>query len=163
MEILATGDELIERAALETALPAEQITGERGRTVGQLQSFANLLRKGSWLEAVIETAQHGRKPLPKVDIRRMLEPIGPVAVFAASNFPLAFSVAGGDTASALSGGNPAIVKAHSGHPGTSELVSDAIVRAARQCSMPEGVFSLLHGPGRTVGQELPLSWPRLRR
>ena len=116
--------------------------------------FADLLREGSWLEASIDTAQPDRKPIPKPDIRRMLVPMGPVVVFAASNFPLAFSTAGGDTASALAGGNPVIVKAHSAHPGTSALVGHAISRAAEKCGMPDGVFSMFHGSGATVGQAL---------
>ncbi|MCP4750982.1 MAG: aldehyde dehydrogenase (NADP(+)) [Proteobacteria bacterium] len=153
-EIMALGDELIKRAVDETALPETRITGERGRTIGQLKAFANLLREGSWLEATIDLADPDRAPVPKVDIRRMLVPIGPVVVFAASNFPLAFSTAGGDTASALAGGNPVIMKAHSGHPGTSELVAGAIIAAAQKTEMPDGVFSLLHGSGRTVGQAL---------
>ena len=116
--------------------------------------FATLVAEGSWLEAVIDTAQPDRAPVPKPDIRRMLVPIGPVVVFAASNFPLAFSTAGGDTASALAGGNPVIIKAHSAHPGTSALVGSAIVKAARNTGMPDGVFSLLHGSGKVVGQGL---------
>ncbi len=153
-EIMSLGDELIKRAMDETALPEARITGERGRTVNQLKAFADLLRDGSWLEATIDLADPDRTPVPKVDIRRMLVPIGPVVVFAASNFPLAFSTAGGDTASALAGGNPVIVKAHSGHPGTSELVAGAIIAAAKKTDMPDGVFSLLHGSGRIVGQTL---------
>ena len=118
-EVQNLGDELIQRAKLETALPEARLTGERGRTTGQLKMFASLLREGSWVEARIDRAIPDRKPVPKPDLRRMLVPIGPVAVFGASNFPLAFSVAGGDTASALAAGNPVIVKAHPAHPGTS--------------------------------------------
>jgi NADP-dependent aldehyde dehydrogenase len=110
--------------------------------------------EGSWLEATIETADLEREPIPKPDIRRMLVPMGPVVVFAASNFPLAFSTAGGDTASALAGGNPVIVKAHSAHPGTSAIVGSAIMEAAKKTNMPDGVFSLLHGSGKVVGQSL---------
>lgn len=153
-EIIAVDDGLIQRAMAETALPEARIVMERGRTVNQLKAFANLLREGSWLEATIDRADPDRTPLPKVDIRRMLTPIGPVVVFAASNFPLAFSTAGGDTASALAGGNPVIVKAHSGHPGTSELVGGAIISAARKTGMPDGIFSMLHGSGSVVGQAL---------
>ncbi len=153
-EILALGDELVDRAVLETALPPARIMGERGRTVGQLRLFANLIREGSWCEPVIEYADPDRQPLPKPDIRRMLMAMGPVVVFAASNFPLAFSTAGGDTASALAGGNPVIVKAHSSHMGTSELVASAIIAAARKAGMPEGVFSMVFGDGQTVGQHL---------
>jgi alpha-ketoglutaric semialdehyde dehydrogenase len=153
-EILALGDELVERAVLETALPPARIQGERGRTVGQLRMFADLIEEGSWCEAIIVTADPGRQPLPRPDTRRMLVPVGPVLVFAASNFPLAFSTAGGDTASALAGGNPVIVKAHSSHMGTSELVASAIAAAARKTGMPEGVFTMLFGEGHTVGQRL---------
>lgn len=147
-EIMELGDVLIERCSAESALPAARITGERARTCGQLQLFAKLLRDGWWVDARIDMAQPDRKPMPKVDIRRMLVPVGPVAVFGASNFPLAFSTAGGDTASALAAGCPVIVKAHSSHPGTNELVSSAIIKAARKTGMPEGVFSsvyLSHG------------------
>jgi NADP-dependent aldehyde dehydrogenase len=153
-DLQALGDELVERAVRETALPPARIQGERGRTVGQLHLFADLIAEGSWCEASIVTADPDRKPLPRPDLRRMLAPMGPVLVFAASNFPLAFSTAGGDTASALAGGNPVIVKAHSSHPGTSELVASAIVGAARRTGMPEGVFAMLFGEGHTVGQRL---------
>ena len=153
-EIMQLDKELIERAHLETGLPEARITGERGRTVGQLKLFASLLREGSFVEAIIDTAQPDRKPLPRSDLRRMLMPIGPVAVFAASNFPLAFSTAGGDTASALAAGCPVIVKAHSAHLGTNELVATAIITAAKNCNMPDGVFSSLIGEGSVLGQEL---------
>jgi NADP-dependent aldehyde dehydrogenase len=143
-EIEALGSELIDRAVLETGLPVGRITGERGRTTGQLRLFANLLREGSWVDARINPAQPDRTPLPRVDLRRMLVPLGPVVVFGASNFPLAFSVAGGDTASALAAGCPVVVKAHPSHPGTSSLVGQAIVMAAQKTGMPDGVFSLLH-------------------
>src|SRR5687767_6140582 len=143
-EIMALGDVLIERCSAETALPAARITGERARTCNQLKMFAQLLRDGWWVDARIDTAQPQRQPLPKSDIRRMLIPIGPVAVFGASNFPLAFSTAGGDTASALAAGCPVIVKAHSSHPGTNELVSSAIIKAAKRTGMPEGVFSSVY-------------------
>ena len=144
-QIMALGDDLITRVSAETGLPPKRFTGERARTVGQLRMFADVVREGSWVEATIDLAQPDRKPLPKPDVRRMLIPIGPVVVFGASNFPLAFSVAGGDTASALAAGNPVIVKAHPAHPGTSEMVARAIVRAAQETGMPAGVFSLLHG------------------
>ena len=143
-EIMALGDALIERCTAETALPAARITGERARTCNQLKMFAQLLRDGWWVDARIDTAQPQRQPLPRSDIRRMLIPIGPIAVFGASNFPLAFSTAGGDTASALAAGCPVIVKAHSSHPGTNELVSSAIVKAAKKTGMPEGVFSSVY-------------------
>jgi len=153
-EIEALGEELINIATAETGLPAARITGERGRTMGQLRLFAQLLKDGSWVDARIEEALPDRQPLPRVDIRMMHRPLGPVGVFGASNFPLAFSVAGGDTASALAAGCPVIVKAHSAHPGTSELVGSAIQQAARKSGMPDGVFSLLHGSGTEVGAAL---------
>lgn len=143
-EIMALGESLLERAAAESGLPMGRITGERGRTCGQLKMFALLLRDGWYVDARIDTAQPERTPLPKPDIRRMLIPIGPVAVYGASNFPLAFSTAGGDTASALAAGCPVIVKTHPSHPGTSELVSSAIIKAAQKTQMPEGVFSSLN-------------------
>jgi alpha-ketoglutaric semialdehyde dehydrogenase len=159
-EILGLGDALIERAHQETALPAARLIGERGRTVGQLRLFASVLREGSWVEARIDTALPDRQPLPRPDLRRMLFPLGPVAVFGASNFPLAFSVAGGDTASALAAGCPVIVKAHPAHPGTSEMAAQAVQAAAEATGMPAGVFSLLHG-GRDAGMHL-VRHPRLQ-
>jgi NADP-dependent aldehyde dehydrogenase len=153
-EILALGDDLIQRAKSETGLLEDRLNGERGRTVGQLRSFAELIREGSWVEATIDQAIPDRKPLPKPDLRRMLIPLGPTAVFGASNFPFAYSVAGGDTASALAAGCPVVVKAHPAHPGTSELVAQAIIKAANTCGMPEGVFSMVHGGGIEVGQSL---------
>lgn len=148
-EIVELGDDLLNLANQETALPLARLTGERGRTVGQLKLFAALLREGSWIEARIDHALPDRQPLPRPDLRRMLIPLGPVAVFGASNFPFAFSVAGGDTASALAAGCPVVVKAHPAHPGTSELVARAIERAALVTGMPEGVFSLVHGMKET--------------
>ena len=153
-EILALGDELIERASAESGLPAPRLQGERARTTGQLNMFANLLEEGSWVEAVVDTAIPDRLPLPRVDIRKMMVPIGPVVVFGASNFPMAFSVAGGDTAAALAAGCPVVVKAHPAHPGTSALVGGAIKKAAGQHNMPDGVFSLLYDDGYTVGEAL---------
>jgi 2,5-dioxopentanoate dehydrogenase len=150
-EIVALGDGLIERAHLETALPKDRLMGERGRTVNQLRMFAELISEGSWVDARIDRAIPDRQPLPKPDIRRMMISLGPVAVFGASNFPLAFSVAGGDTASALAAGCPVVVKGHPAHPGTSELVARAIVKAVEAAQMPPGVFSLLHGAGHEVG------------
>ncbi len=143
-QIDALGDELIERAVLESGLPTGRITGERGRTMGQLRLFASLLRDGSWVDARINPALPDRQPLPRPDLRQMLVPLGPVVVFGASNFPLAFSVAGGDTVSALAAGCPVVFKAHPAHPGTSSLVGGAIIAAAEQTGMPDGVFSLLH-------------------
>jgi len=153
-EILNLGDALIERCHLETALPIVRLQGERGRTMGQLKLFASVVREGSWVDARIDTAIPDRVPLPKSDIRHMLLPLGPVAVFGASNFPLAFSVAGGDTASALASGCPVVVKGHKAHPGTSEMVASAILKAVKICGMPEGTFSLLNGNARGVGEAL---------
>ncbi|MGA2867476.1 MAG: aldehyde dehydrogenase (NADP(+)) [Verrucomicrobiota bacterium] len=153
-EILALGEELIGRAHQETGLAETRLAGERARTVGQLRLFAQVAREGSWVDARIDSARPERQPLPKPDLRRMLIPIGPVVVFGSSNFPLAFSVAGGDTASALAVGNPVVVKAHSGHPGTSELVATALRRAVAACRLPGGVFSMLHGAGKEVGLAL---------
>ncbi|HEX3355990.1 MAG TPA: aldehyde dehydrogenase (NADP(+)), partial [Tepidisphaeraceae bacterium] len=134
-----------ERAAAESALPPARLTGELARTTGQLRLFANLVEEGSWVDARIDRADPHRKPAPKPDIRRMLAPLGPVAVFGASNFPLAFSVAGGDTASALAAGCPVVIKAHPSHPGTSEIVLSAILAAAQSTAMPNGIISMLHG------------------
>ena len=139
--IMDLGDALLERCVSESGLTVARITGERLRTCGQLNLFAQLLRDCWWADLRIDTAQPERQPLPKPDIRRMLIAIGPVAVFGASNFPLAFSTAGGDTASALAAGCPVIVKAHSSHPGTNEMVAAAIILAAQKTGMPEGVFS----------------------
>lgn len=152
--IEAIGNELVERAGLETALPKPRLQGETARTCGQLRLFAQLVEDGSWVSGRIDHAEPERKPLPKPDIRSMLRPLGPVLVFGASNFPLAFSVAGGDTASALAAGNPVIVKGHPAHPGTSELVGRAVRDAVRDCNMPEGVFSLLLDGGHEVGTAL---------
>ena len=153
-EILALGEVLIERSMAETALPEGRLKGERGRTVNQLKLFAQVVREGSWVEARIDRAQPDRKPFPKADIRSMAVPLGPVGIFGASNFPLAFSVAGGDTASALAAGCPIVVKGHPAHPGTSELVGRAIIAAAVATGMPDGVFSLLHGTSHEVGQAI---------
>ncbi len=152
--INALGDQLIDLCCKETALPKARIEGERGRTVNQLKLFASLLRDGSWVDARIETADPARTPIPKPDIRYMEIGLGPVVVFGASNFPLAFSVAGGDTASALAAGCPVIVKVHSAHPATGELVGRTIQKAAKLTNMPDGVFSLLHGDGKDVGIQL---------
>ena len=153
-EIEALGDALIERANAETALPAARLSGERARTCGQLRLFAQTVREGSWVDARIDTALPDRQPLPRPDLRRMLKGVGPVVVFGSSNFPLAFSTAGGDTASAFAAGCPVVVKAHRAHPGTAELVGGAIVRAAADCGLPAGVFSMLHGSGATIGMTL---------
>ncbi len=153
-EIEALGDALLEVTDAETGLGTARLSGERGRTTGQLRKFAALLREGSYVEAIIDTAQPERQPAPRPDIRRMLFPIGPVAVFAASNFPYAFSVAGGDTASAFAAGCPVILKAHPGHPATSELVGQALTRAVAAAGFPAGFFALLQGDQIEVGQNL---------
>ena len=152
--IEASLEALVERTPLETGLPEMRVRGETARTCAQLRMFADLVEEGSWVDARIELAKPDREPLPKPDLRSMQRPLGPVAVFAASNFPLAFSTAGGDTASALAAGCPVIVKAHSSHSGTSEIVGLAIQKAVRECGLPEGVFSLVYGSGRSTGQAL---------
>ncbi len=160
-EIEAIGEELTERGVAETGLPEARLQGERGRTCGQLRLFANVVRAGEWLDVRIDPAMPDREPLPRADLRQRHIGLGPVAVFGASNFPLAFSVAGGDTASALAAGCPVVVKGHSAHPGTSELVGRAIQRAVAKCNLPEGVFSLLFGSGREIGQAL-VAEPRIK-
>lgn len=150
----AIAEELIERAHLETALPKPRLQGETARTCGQLRLFAQVAEEGSWVNARIDRAEPEHKPAPKPDIRSMLRPLGPVAAFGASNFPLAFSVAGGDTASAFAAGNPVIVKAHPAHPGTSELAGGAIAESVHECGLPEGLFSLLFDGGTKVGVAL---------
>jgi len=160
-QIEAIGDALIDRAVAETGLPKARIQGERGRTCTQLRTFARVVRAGEWLDVRVDSALPQRQPLPRADLRQRQVALGPVAVFGASNFPLAFSVAGGDTASALAAGCPVVVKAHSAHPGTSELVGQAVAQAVKQCGLPEGVFSLLYGSGREVGIAL-VSDPRIK-
>jgi len=147
-------DDIAERGVPETGLPEARMRGETARTTGQLRLFAALIEEGSWVDARLERAQPDRAPLPKPDLRSMKRPLGPVTVFAASNFPLAFSVAGGDTASALAAGCPVLVKAHHSHPGLSEIVGNCVMKAAQETGMPEGVFSLLFGSGRSVGVTL---------
>ncbi|MEH6633069.1 MAG: aldehyde dehydrogenase (NADP(+)) [Halopseudomonas aestusnigri] len=153
-EIDVRGRSITEIGQTETALPAARLEGERGRTVGQLRFFADWIEEGHWLGARIDQALPDRTPLPRPDIRVANKALGPVAVFGASNFPLAFSAGGGDTASALAAGCPVIVKAHSAHPGTSELVAQAIDAAIKTCGMPSGVFSMVQGGDRSVGQSL---------
>lgn len=156
--IAGLGDELLALVSRETGLPASpRLAGERDRTVFQLRTFAGMTRDGSWVEAVVDPANPDRKPLPKPDLRRVLRPLGPVAVFGASNFPLAYSVAGGDTASALASGCPVVVKGHPAHPGTGEMVAKALLSAADRTGMPKGVFAFLHSGGDrdlAVGKEL---------
>ena len=160
-QIEALGDQLIERAVAESALPEGRIRGERGRTCFQLRFFAGIVEEGSWVDARIDTPDPHRQPVPKPDLRSMLRPLGPVTVFCASNFPLAFSVAGGDTASALAAGCPVVVKAHHSHPGTAELVGLAVRQAAAKTFMPEGIFSLLYGEGAVIGHGL-MAHPLIR-
>jgi alpha-ketoglutaric semialdehyde dehydrogenase len=147
-------EELVERAVLETGLPAARIRNESGRTCSQLRFFAKMAEVASWVDARIDRADPARVPAPKPDVRSMLRPLGPIAVFCASNFPLAFSVAGGDTASALAAGNTVLVLAHYAHPGTAELAGAAIQNAALKLGLPEGVFSLLYDSGHDVAQAL---------
>lgn len=146
--------DLVARAMLETGLPEARLKGEVARTCGQLRLYGEAAVRGDWLDVRIETAQPARQPLPKPDHRSMLRPIGPVVVFGSSNFPFAYSVAGGDTASAFAAGCPVIVKAHPAHPGTSEMVGRMILHAVRDCGLPEGTFSLLFDAGFGVGQAL---------
>lgn len=153
-EILNLGDELLQTYMAESGLPEGRCKGERGRTIFQLQTFADLLEEGTWVKARIDTAITDRTPIPKVDLRKMNIPIGPIVVFGASNFPLAYSTAGGDTASALAAGCPVMVKSHPMHAGTSELVASAIIKAAKNTGMPEGVFSNLNSNGIEVGVQL---------
>jgi len=159
--IEAIRDDIAARAVAESGLPQARIAGEVGRTTGQLRLFADMLREGSWNGARIDPALPDRTPLPRPDIRQRSIALGPVAVFGASNFPLAFSVAGGDTASALAAGCPVVVKAHDAHPGTSELVGRAITEAVADMGLPAGTFSLLFGSGPELGIGL-VTDPRIK-
>ena len=159
--ILDLGDALTERGVAETGLPRARLEGERQRTADQLRLFAQVVREGSFIEPRLETLLSSRRPLPRPDLRLRHVPVGPVAVFGASNFPLAFSVAGGDTASALAAGCPVIVKAHNAHPGVSELVGTAVQRAVRDCGLPEGVFSMLFSVDTALGAAL-VADPRIK-
>jgi 2,5-dioxopentanoate dehydrogenase len=151
--IESLGDTLVQRIVQETALSEARVRNERARTTGQLRMFADLIEKGAWLEIAVDHANSERNP-PKPDLRCMMHPIGPVVVFTASNFPLAYSTAGGDTASALAVGCPVIVKAHEAHPGTNALVADAILTAAQNTGMPDGIFSTLYAKAYTLGEQL---------
>ena len=153
-EIEVLGDELLEVYSSESGLPNGRAIGERGRTLGQLRAFANHVEQGYWVEASIDTAQPDRQPIPKVDLRKMNVALGPVVVFGSSNFPFAFSTAGGDTAAALAAGCPVIVKSHPMHAATGEMVSSAVVKAAEKTGMPNGVFSNLNSSDIEVGQAL---------
>lgn len=152
--IMSLGDLLGDRYCAESGLPKGRFEGERGRTVFQLRLFAQLLREGSWVNARIDAALPDRQPLPRPDVRSMERPLGPVGIFGASNFPLAFSVAGGDTVSALAAGCTIVIKAHPAHPGTCELVASAILAAAEKTGMPDGVFSMVHGTSTAVGMAI---------
>ncbi|WP_156455349.1 aldehyde dehydrogenase family protein, partial [Sphingomonas sp. CCH5-D11] len=160
-QIEAIGDDLVQRAMAESGLPQARLTGERGRTTGQLRLFAQHLRRGAFAGVTMDTPLPERQPLPRSDLRQRRIAIGPVAVFGASNFPLAFSVAGGDTASALAAGCPVVVKGHPAHPGTTALVAQAIQQAVAACGLPEGVFSLVQGPANELGAAL-VTDPRIK-
>ena len=153
VELESSGDELIHIAMKETNLPEARLKGERARTIFQLNNYASACEEGTWLEVRIDTADPGKTP-PKPDIRKTLVPLGPVVVFGASNFPFAYSTAGGDTACAFAAGCPVIVKAHPAHAETSEMVSKAILKAAEKCNMPDGIFSHVHGASTEVGKAL---------
>jgi len=148
------GNDLVQRTMLESGLPEARIIGERGRTCNQIRMFASMLDDGSWANEIVETAEPSRTPIPKPSLRRSLISVGPVVVFTASNFPLAFSTAGGDTISALAAGCSVVVKAHESHPGTNDLVANAIKDAAIETGMPDGVFETLYGKGHDIGREL---------
>ncbi|HEV8272075.1 MAG TPA: aldehyde dehydrogenase family protein, partial [Chitinophagaceae bacterium] len=153
VELEACGDELIQTAMRETNLPEARLRGERTRTIFQLNSYGGACERGEWLEARIDTAIPDKNP-PKPDLRKMLVPLGPVVVFGSSNFPFAYSTAGGDTACAFAAGCPVIIKAHPAHPQTSETVANAILQAADKCKMPKGIFAHVHGTSFEVGKEL---------
>ena len=153
-EIEARAEQITEIGTQETGLPAARLEGERGRTTGQLRLFANHILAGDYLDQRHDPALPDRAPLPRPDLKMMQRPIGPVAVFGASNFPLAFSTAGGDTAAALAAGCPVVVKGHSAHPGTGEIVAEAVHAAIKSCNLHAGVFSLVQGGKRDVGQTL---------
>ncbi|WP_339766054.1 aldehyde dehydrogenase (NADP(+)) [uncultured Hoeflea sp.] len=153
-EIEARGEEITAIGTSETGLPEARLQGERGRTTGQLRLFASHIEKGDYLDRRHDEALPDRAPLPRPDLRMIQRPIGPVAVFGASNFPLAFSTAGGDTAAALAAGCPVVVKGHSAHPGTGEIVAQAIDAAIKKLDMHPGIFSLIQGGKRDVGQSL---------
>jgi len=153
-EIEARGDAITEIGMAETGLPQARLQGERGRTTGQLRLFASHILKGDHLDKRHDEALPDRQPLPRPDLKLIQRPIGPVAVFGASNFPLAFSTAGGDTASALAAGCPVVVRGHPAHPGTGEIVADAIAAAVKSCGLHPGVFSFIQGDGYEIGQAL---------
>jgi 2,5-dioxopentanoate dehydrogenase len=153
LEIEALGDELLHVTGAETNLPEARLRNERARTIFQLNSYADACERGDWLDARIDTANNDRNP-PKPDIRKMLVPLGPVVVFGASNFPYAYSTAGGDTACAFAAGCPVIIKAHPAHPKTSEMIASAIKKAVEKNNLPAGVFAHVHGASFEVGKSL---------
>lgn len=153
-EIEARADAITSIGAQETGLPEARLQGERGRTTGQLRLFASHIRQGDYLDRRHDAALPDRQPLPRPDLRLMERPIGPVAVFGASNFPLAFSTAGGDTASALAAGCPVVVKGHPAHPGTGEIIAEAVAAAIARCGLPAGTFGFIHGDRHEVGAAL---------
>lgn len=159
-EILALGDTLIKRCIDETGLPQTILNAEHARTIWQLEQYANLVREGSWVDARIDTSET-EPNLTQPDLRSMLKPIGPIAIFGASNYPLAFSVVGGDTASAFAAGCTVVTQAHPAHPGTCELLGNAVVRAANKTGMPPGIFSMLHGRSSETGQTI-VKDPRIK-
>lgn len=152
--IMDLGDVLLDRVEQETALPRPRVIGERGRTVNQMKMFAEIVREGSWVDATIDTADPDRKPNPKPDLRRMLRPRGPIVVFGASNFPLAYGVCGGDTASALAAGNSVVAKGHPSHPGANELFAAAVLEAMKGLKLPLGLFNIVQGPSNELGAAL---------
>lgn len=160
-EIEELGEELIKVYCSETGLPEGRAKGERGRTVFQLRSFADLVEEGSWVEASIDSGDKNRTLVPKPDVRKMNIPLGPIVVFGASNFPLAYSTAGGDTAAAFAAGCPVIVKSHPMHAGTGELIATAIIKAAKQTGMPNGIFSNINSSDYNAGQQL-VSHPKVK-
>ncbi len=153
-ETIALGDEFLQRASSETGHPLARCAAERDRAVFHTRQFAETIREGSWVDARIDTGDPSRQPLPKPDVRSLLQPVGPVAVFGASNFPIAISVLGADTISAFAAGCPVVVKAHPAHPGTCEMAARAILKAAERAYMPSGIFSLIHGRSVKVGTAL---------
>jgi 2,5-dioxopentanoate dehydrogenase len=152
--IMDLGDALLERAERETALPRARVTGERGRTINQLKMFANIVRDGSWVDATIDKGDANRQPMPKPDLRRLLRPRGPIVVFGASNFPFAFGVCGGDTASALAAGNSVVAKGHPSHAGVNEFFAAAVLDAVQSLQLPAGLFNMVQGPSNEIGAAL---------
>lgn len=153
-EVLALGDAFLEQTYAETGYPLPRCASERDRAINHTRQFAELIREGSWLDARIDLPDPTRKPFPKPDVRSLMQPVGPVAIFGASNFPIAISVLGADTMSALASGCPVVIKAHPAHPGTCEMAARAVIAAAKRTNMPDGIFSLVQGKGHEVGIHL---------